>query len=345
MEAARRAASSHRRFAGEPWQQWPFNVISQAFLLNEQWWHAATTCISGVSRHHENVVEFTARQILDMLSPSNLLWTNPEILERTTQQGGVNLANGLRNLIDDWRRAARGERPAGTERFVVGRDVAVTPGRVVYRNRLIELIRYAPATAKVRPEPVLIVPAWIMKYYILDLSPHNSLVKYLTGQGYTVFMVSWKNPTAQDRDLGMEDYRTLGVMPALDAIGAETDADHIHAAGYCLGGTLLSIAAAAMARDRDRRLKSVTLFAAQVDFTEAGELMLFIDESQIAFLEDMMWKEGYRGAANGRHVPTAAFKRSHLVAHGSHLSHGRTRADHRPHGLECGRDPAAVPDA
>jgi len=282
-----------RRFAGELWQQFPFNFVHQGFLLNQQWWHVATTGIRGVSRHHEDVVEFASRQMLDMFSPSNFLLTNPEVLHRTMQQGGTNLAKGLRNLIDDWQRAVRGDKPVGAEEFVVGRNVAVTPGVVVYRNRLIELIRYAPATEKVRPEPVLIVPAWIMKYYILDLSPHNSLVKYLTDQGYTVFMVSWKNPTAEDRDLGMEDYRTLGVMAALDAIGAQGVTDGVHAVGYCLGGTLLSITAAAMARDGDRRLKSMTLFAAQTDFTDAGELMLFIDESQIAFLEEMMWEQGY----------------------------------------------------
>jgi len=285
-----------RRFSGEPWQHWPFNAIYQAFLLNQQWWHAATTGIRGVSHHHENVVEFASRQILDLFSPANFFWTNPEVLARTVQQGGMNLALGFRNLMEDWQRALRGEKPADVENFVVGGNIAVTPGQVVYRNRLIELIRYAPATAKVRPEPVLIAPAWIMKYYILDLSPHNSLVKYLTEQGYTVFMVSWKNPTAEDRDLDMEDYRTLGVMAALDAVGAETHADRVHAVGYCLGGTLLAIAAAMMARDGDTRLKSVTLFAAQVDFTEAGELMLFIDDAQVAFLEDVMWEEGYLDA-------------------------------------------------
>ena len=282
-----------RRFAGEAWQKWPYNLMYQGFLLNQQWWHNATTGMRGVSKQHENVVEFMSRQILDMMSPSNFLLTNPEVMQRTLEQGGKNLVAGFQNMLEDWQRKVSGKKPAGTENFVVGRDVAVTPGKVVYRNRLIELIQYAPATETVRPEPVLIVPAWIMKYYILDLSPHNSMVKYLTEQGFTVFMISWKNPDENDRDLDMEDYRTLGVMSALEAVNAIVPDQKVHAVGYCIGGTLLSIAAAAMARDNDERFKSLTLLAAQTDFTEAGELSLFINESQLAFLEDMMWEQGY----------------------------------------------------
>jgi polyhydroxyalkanoate synthase len=282
-----------RRFVGQDWQRWPYSFLYQAFLLNQQWWHNATTGVRGVSQRHEDMVEFAARQILDILSPSNFLLTNPEILRQTLSKGGANLVSGARNLIEEWERAVSGKRPVGSEKFVVGRDVAVTPGKVIYRNRLIELIQYKPATDKVRPEPVLIVPAWIMKYYILDLSPHNSLIKYLTEQGFTVFMVSWKNPGPEDRDLGMEDYRTLGVMAALDAAAAVAANQKVHAVGYCLGGTLLAIAAAAMARDGDGRLASMTLLAAQTDFTEAGELTLFINESQLAFLEDMMWEQGF----------------------------------------------------
>ncbi len=281
------------RFTDAAWRQWPFNWIYQGFLLQQQWWHNATTGVRGVSKQHEDMIEFASRQILDMVAPSNFPLTNPEILSRTIGSGGLNLAKGWQNLIEDTERAVSGKGPIGTESFAVGRNVAITPGKVVYRNRLIELIQYAPATATVRPEPILIIPAWIMKYYILDLSPHNSLVKYLTEQGFTVFMISWKNPGPDDRDLGMEEYRTLGVMSALEVLNAIVPNQKVHAVGYCLGGTLLSIAAAAMARDGDDRLATLTLFASQTDFTEAGEIMLLIDESQIAFLEDMMWEQGF----------------------------------------------------
>ncbi|WP_262298282.1 PHA/PHB synthase family protein [Microvirga sesbaniae] len=282
-----------RRFSAPEWREYPYSLIYQSFLLQQEWWHNATMGLEGVSKQHENMVEFTARQFLDVASPSNIPLLNPVVMRRTLEQGGQNLVRGAQNLVEDWMRLTHNKPPVGAETYQVGQNVAVTPGRVVYRNDLIELIQYEPTTDEVRPEPVLIVPAWIMKYYILDLSPENSLVRYLVSRGFTVFMISWKNPTREDRDRGMEDYRRLGVLSALDAINAIVPDRKVHAAGYCLGGTLLTIAAAAMAREGDDRLKSVTLFAAQADFREAGELTLFITETQVHFLEDMMWQQGY----------------------------------------------------
>ena len=290
------ALPQDRRFRGPEWQTPPFNVFAHSFLSVERWWEAAMSGVRGVSRKNEQVVNFATRQLLDIAAPTNFVATNPQVLARTKEQRGMNLLRGYSNFLDDMRREAANLAPAGTEAYRVGETVAVTPGKVVHRTRLAEIIQYAPTTGKVRPEPIVIVPAWIMKYYILDLSAANSLVKYLIGEGYTVFMVSWKNPSAEDRDLGLDDYRTEGVMAAIDAATTITGAKRVHAAGYCIGGTLLAIAAAAMARDGDDRLKSLSFFAAQVDFTEAGELMLFIDESQIAFLEDMMSQSGYLDA-------------------------------------------------
>lgn len=282
-----------RRFDDPAWRRWPYNLVYQGFLLQQQWWHRATTGVRGVAPHHEDVVTFTVRQWLDMLAPSNFMLTNPVVQQAAIESGGASLARGAQHLAEDWQRAAMGPYAPDTRRYKVGGNVAVTPGKVVYRNDLIELIQYAPTTAKVHATPLLFVPAWIMKFYILDLSPHNSLVRYLVGQGHTVFMISWKNPTEEDRELSLEDYRQLGVMEALDAAVRITGAPQVHAAGYCLGGTLLAIAAATMARDGDARLASLTMLASQVDFKEPGELSLFIDESQVSFLEAAMWKQGY----------------------------------------------------
>ena len=290
-------AVEDRRFRAPEWQQWPFNYLHQSFLFKQQWWAAATHGVQGVEKHHENMVAFAARQWLDIFSPGNQLATNPVVLQRTLQQGGANLLRGALNAADDLQRLAADQGPAGVEDFVVGRDVAITPGKVVLKNRLMELIQYTPTTATVHPEPILIVPAWIMKYYILDLSPHNSLIGYLVDQGHTVFCVSWKNPGYEDRDLGMDDYLELGFHAALDAVTTIVPGQKVHTTGYCLGGTMLAIAAAAMARDGDERLASMSLFAAQTDFSEPGELALFIDESQLNLLEAQMAETGYLKAS------------------------------------------------
>jgi polyhydroxyalkanoate synthase len=286
------ASPPDTRFTGDAWQQFPFNVLAHGFENGAAWLRELPKGVEGLDPYNANLVEFTVRQWLDALAPSNFLPTNPELQELTRAEGGQNLLRGAQNLIEDMARLVQKKGPTGAEAFEPGKGTALSPGAVVFRNALIELIQYSPATPTVYAEPVLIVPAWIMKYYILDLSAKNSLVKYLTEQGHTVFMVSWKNPEPADRDFGMDDYLELGFRAALDAVTAIVPDTKVHATGYCIGGTLLAIGAATLAREKDERLASMTLLAAQTDFSEPGELALFINPSQLSLLEAQMYQEG-----------------------------------------------------
>lgn len=281
------------RFADEAWQQWPFALWRQGFELAQQGWDAWAGALPLADAHQRELAAFAARLWLEPLAPDNNPYTNPLVWRQTLREGGANLLRGVRYAWEDGLRQCCGQPPDGAERFRPGHEVAATPGKVVLRNALAELIQYRPTTGRVRPQPIFIVPAWIMKYYVLDLSPHNSLIRYLVDQGYTVFCVSWKNPTAADRDQGMADYLRLGVREPLAAIGAIVPGAAVHAVGYCLGGTLLAIAASAMARDGDSRLASLSLLAAQTDFSEPGRLGLFIDPFQVALLEAEMASLGY----------------------------------------------------
>jgi polyhydroxyalkanoate synthase len=296
-------ADDDPRFRHEAWARWPFSALRSGFRNTETFWREASSA-PGMTAHHADMTQFFARQWLGMMGPANSMPTNPVVLDDAAASDGAHLVKGAMHWLADVSGVPDAHDAAETRRFVVGRNVAVTPGKVVLRNRLIELIRYAPQTPQVHPEPLLIVPSWIMKYYILDLQPHNSLVRYLVQRGHTVYMLSWLNPQATDRDLSMDDYLQLGVFDALHAVGKlHGPRQAVHAMGYCLGGTLLAIAAAALGRNGDRPgiggqanlppLGSLTLLAAQTDFSEPGELGLFIDQSQIGYLDQITSGPGY----------------------------------------------------
>ncbi|PXW96990.1 polyhydroxyalkanoate synthase [Sphaerotilus hippei] len=297
--AAPAAPAADPRFAAPAWQQWPWPGVVQAYLQAGRWWQDATR-IDGMTPHHSEMVRVFAQQWLDMLSPSNLP-INPEVTSTTVQQLGANLMAGARNALDDWREdhGLAALQPQD-HAWQPGTDVAITPGTVVMRNRLAELIQYQPRTAEVHAEPILLVPSWIMKYYILDLSPHNSLVRWLVEQGHTVFILSWHNPTEADAGTALNDYLQLGVFDALKTIARLIPGRPVHAGGYCLGGTLLSMAAAALARaqrvrdaDRLAPLASVSLLAAETDFSEPGEMGVLIDEAQVRMIEALMAQRGF----------------------------------------------------
>jgi polyhydroxyalkanoate synthase len=285
-------AAGDLRFEGTAWSQWPFNVYAHTYRNYADWWLNALTAVPGVAPENKRTLEFMARNALEALSPAHYLATNPELLDATRKEAGANLVRGFGHWLEDIKRTLGDKTQGGTEKFTIGHNIASTPGKIVLRNDLIELIQYSPATETVFAEPILIVPAWIMKYYILDLSANNSLVSYLVSQGHTVFMVSWKNPTESDRNLGMDDYLRLGIRAPFDAVSRIVPDRKIHSVGYCIGGTLLSIAAAVFAAEGDDRAATMTLLAAQQDFSEPGELSLFISPSQIDMLEAVMHRTG-----------------------------------------------------
>lgn len=294
------AHPADKRFRDKAWQENRiFDVIKQSYLLTAERMLEAVGKVEGLDPQARRRAIFYAKQFADALSPSNFALTNPEVLRATLRSNGENLVKGLDNLIADLERGnGRIAIRQTTDDFVVGRDLAVTPGKVVYRSALFELLQYAPATKQVYERPLLIFPPWINKYYIIDLSPENSFVRWLVGRGYTVFVVSWVNPDTKLADKSFEDYTHEGVFEALEAVEKATGVHDPNAVGYCIGGTLLAATLAYMAHTGDTRIHSATFWTAQVDFSEAGDLKVFIDEPQLAKLKKQMEDDG--GLFEGR---------------------------------------------
>ncbi len=289
-------AANDKRFTDPEWTSNQFfDFLKQAYLLTTGWANKLVSDAAGLDPHTRQKADFYIRQITNALSPSNFVLTNPELLRETLTSNAENLVRGMHMLAEDI--AAGGGhlkiRQSDASLFEVGRNLATTPGKVIFQNDLMQLIQYAPSTEKVLKRPLLIVPPWINKFYVLDLTPEKSFIKWCVDQGLTVFCISWVNADARLAQKTFEDYVREGPVAALDAIKEATGEDKVHAAGYCVGGTMLTVALAAMAAWHDERIMSATLFASQVDFTYAGDLKVFIDEEQIKAIEQRMAERGY----------------------------------------------------
>ena len=289
-------APGDRRFKHEDWHENEiFDFIKQSYLLSARYVQNVVKNVDGLDEKTAQKLDFYARQFVDALAPTNFLLTNPEVLRRTVETGGENLVRGLNNLLADLERG-KGKlhiKMTDYEAFKVGENIATTPGAVIFQNDLIQLIQYSPTTEKVLKRPLLITPPWINKYYILDLRPKNSFVRWAVAQGHTVFMISWVNPDERLADKTFDNYMLEGPLAALEAIEQATGEREVNAIGYCLGGTLLACTLAHMAAKEDTRIRTATFFTTLVDFAEAGELTVFIDEEQLKALEESMQKRGY----------------------------------------------------
>ncbi len=289
-----------RRFKDEAWKEHEvFDFIKQSYLLSARYVQDVVGHVEGLDPKVSQKVDFYSRQFIDAMSPSNFLLTNPEVLRKTAETGGENLLRGLNNLLSDLERG-RGKlsiKMTDMDQFKLGENIAISPGKVVFQNDLMQLIQYSPSTepglGTVLKRPLLIGPPWINKFYILDLRPKNSLVRWAVSQGHTVFMISWVNPDEALSAATFDDYMTKGYLAALDAIEQATGEREVNAIGYCLGGTLLASTLAWMADAGDDRIKSATFFVTMTDFQEAGELAVFIDEEQLRSLEEKMHKRGF----------------------------------------------------
>jgi len=286
-------ALNDKAFAGEHWQKPPFNYMARGYLAVREWVNEASQNVPGTDKRQADLVTFINTQIMEALSPANFAITNPAVIATTREEKGQNLLRGLQLFRRDLERGTLKNPLPDMGDFKPGVNLAITPGKVIYQNDLIELIQYTPKTPLVSREPVLFVPAWVMKYYIMDLSPHNSMVSYLLEQGKTVFMISWKNPREEDREITLDDYIDQGFMAAIQAVKTIVPNTPINTVGYCIGGTLLAMGAATLAREDDDIINSITMFAAQVDFTESGEIQQLLNASQLSFLESSMWSDGY----------------------------------------------------